>query len=100
MKKGLKRYTLADIVPRTTLADLFREQEESFVQESEAEIDMRLEDLEKFIGRKLTSDEQFAILDIVDEKSPKDDEGYIIDYLSFDYAWEIYQTRKGVDKNI
>jgi CYTH domain-containing protein len=96
MRKKQRRYTLADIVPRTTLDDLFREQEESFVQESEAEIDKRLEDLEELIGRELTGDERFAILTIVEKQSLKDDEGYIIDYLPFDYAWKIYQAKHKV----
>jgi hypothetical protein len=91
-----RRYKLADILPKYSLDDLFQEHDQAFVEEEEAEIDKRLEDLEELIGRKLTRDEQFAILTIVDEQSLKDDEGYIIEYLPFDYAWKIYQAKHSI----
>ncbi len=84
---------MADILPKYTLNDLFDEEAESYVKEEEAEIDKQLEDLEELIGRKLTRDEQFAILTIVDEHSIKDDDGYIVEFLPFDYAWKIYQAK-------
>ena len=96
MKEMRRRYKLADILPKYTLNDLFDEEAESYVKEEEAEIDKQLEDLEELIGRKLTRDEQYAILTIVDEHSIKDDDGYIIEFLPFDYAWKIYQAKHKV----
>ncbi len=96
MRKGQRKYTLADILPKFTLNDLWKEQAESYVQENVAELDRHLEDLEELIGRKLTSKEEYDILTIVDEHSIKDDDGYIVEFLPFDYAWKIYQTKHKV----
>jgi hypothetical protein len=114
MKKQKRRYTLADILPRYTLTDLFREheklladilprytleyllreQERLRVKDNVATIDESLEDLEAEIGRELTEDETSAILDIVDEYTPKNDEGnYLVGLLPFDYAWQIYRAK-------
>jgi hypothetical protein len=94
MEEQQRRYTLADILQRYTLDDLFREQEVLRVKDNVAIIDELLEDLEAEIGRKLSEDETSAVLDIVDEYTPKDNKGnYLVELLPFDYAWEIYQAK-------
>jgi hypothetical protein len=47
------------------------------------------------LGRELTENEQIAILDIVDEYTPKDKDGnYLCHLLPFDYAWKVYKLYK------
>lgn len=70
-------------------------------------IDNRLEALSDALGRELSENEQVAILDIIDDYTPKDDKGnYAGELLPFDKAWNIYemqqsqtsaQTRKSKD---
>lgn len=72
-----------------------REQEESQVEGNLEKIDENLESLSEFIGRDLTEKEESAILDIVDEFTPKDDDGnYLGEVIPFDKAWEIYQLKE------
>lgn len=71
------------------------------VKDNVAEIDERLEDLVEYLGRELTEGETSAILDIVDEYTPKDSKGnYLIELLPFDYAWRVYEAKKSIGKNI
>lgn len=57
-------------------------------------IDNNFEDLSAFVGRDLSEKEQSAILDIVDDYTPKDRDGnYAGELMSFDKAWEIYELR-------
>lgn len=57
-------------------------------------IDNHFEDLSAFVGRDLTEKEQSAILDIVDDYTPKDRDGnYASELLPFDKAWEIYELK-------
>jgi hypothetical protein len=101
MENEPKKYTLNDILTRYTLADLLRQQEALRLKENVSEIDERLEDLVEYLGRELTEDETSAILDIVDEYTPKDKDGnYLVELLPFEYAWEIYEAKKSVGKNI
>ena len=97
----LTRCTLADIIPRYTLDDLIQRQEALRINDNVSEIDDRLEDLTEYLGREMTEDETSAILDIVDEYTPKDKDGnYLVGLIPFDYAWEIYQAKKSIGKNI
>lgn len=96
----LTRCTLADIIPRYTLDDLIQRQEALRINDNVSEIDDRLEDLTEYLGRELTEDETSAILDIVDEYTPKDSDGnYLVGLIPFDYAWEVYQAKKSIGKN-
>lgn len=57
-------------------------------------IDNHFEDLSAFVGRDLTEKEQSAVLDIVDDYTPKDRNGnYSGELMSFDKAWEILELR-------
>jgi hypothetical protein len=100
MNKDEKKITLGDILPQYTLDDLFDNEDEddeeygAAVDEATADIKQRLKSLEKFIERKLTEDEEHAILGIVQERSPKDLEGYITLYFSFIQAWKIYKHQR------
>lgn len=58
-------------------------------------IDERLEVLSDYIGRDITADEESAILDIVDDFTPKNDDGsYAGALLPFDKAWDIYEMKQ------
>ena len=64
------------------------------VNENVQVIDEGFEDLSALVGRDLTEKEQSAILDIVDDYTPKDEEGnYAGAILSFEKAWEIYELK-------
>lgn len=71
-------------------------QQENAIKENVATIDENLEDLSSKIGRDLTEKEQSALLDIVDEFTPKDERGnYLGAVIPFDKAWEIYELKTG-----
>lgn len=72
-----------------------RSQESQILAENERTIDERLEDLSMGMGRDLTEKEELALLDIVDEYTPKDADGnYSGDLLPMDKAWEIHTLRQ------
>lgn len=61
---------------------------------NESVIDNNLQDLQDYVGRKLTEEEQVGILEVVDEYTPKDADGnYSGDLLPFDKAMEIYELK-------
>jgi len=71
-----------------------RSAEAERINENVDQIDSNFESLEDFVGRQLTDQEQSALLDIVDEYTPKNDEGnYSGDLLPFEKAWEIYELK-------
>ncbi len=71
----------------------YKEQEK--LSQNEELIDSRLHILSEYIGRQLTEDEQSAVLDIVDDYTPKDEDGkYAGEMIPFDKAWEIYEMRQ------
>lgn len=59
-------------------------------------IDARLDDLADALGRELTPKEEEALLDIVDEYTPKDKGGNYLggDTISFEKAYEIYELQQ------
>lgn len=72
-----------------------RAQEGQVLAENERTIDNKLEDLALTLGRDLTDKEETAVLDIVDEYTPKDENGnYAGDLIPFDKAYEIYELRQ------
>ncbi len=72
-----------------------RESESIRVEENVTKIDQDMEALSEYVGRELTEKEQTSLLDIVDEYTPKDDNGnYLGSILSFDKAWEIYELKE------
>ncbi len=96
MSKKPKKITLEQILPKYTLTDVIVD--DAVIENNEAEIDRRFENLAAYVGRKLTEEEQEAILDIVDECTPKDGKGYYRGPLvPFDYAWKIYENQKESD---
>ena len=61
---------------------------------NEQTIDNHLDDLQDYLGRRLTEEEQSGILEVVDEYTPKDEDGnYSGDLLPFDKAYEIYEMK-------
>lgn len=62
-------------------------------------LDAGFEDLSALVGRDLTDKEQSALLDIVDNYTPKDRDGnYSGQILPFEKAWEIYELKQGASK--
>lgn len=73
-----------------------RTTEGKVLSQNERIIDDRLDSLSNYLGRSVTEREEAALLDIVDEYTPKDDEGnYAGDLIGFDKAWDIYQMSQG-----
>lgn len=57
-------------------------------------IDENFEMLAGALGRELTAKEQSAVLDIVDDFTPKDEKGrYVGPLISFEKAWEMYELK-------
>ncbi len=80
--------------------ELQRIEETRKVEENVSTIDNNLETLSSFLGRELTEKEQSSVLDIVDEYTPKDDDGnYLGGLLPFDKAWEIYELKQKSQKS-
>lgn len=73
-----------------------RYEEVQRTQENISVIDNDLEALQDYVGRPITEREEEAILDIVDEFTPKDGYGnYSGALLPMDRAWEIYELKQG-----
>lgn len=69
-------------------------EEQRRLAENTSTIDTNLEQLEAFVGRELTEKEQLSVLNIVDEFTPKDDEGnYLGSPIPFEKAWEIHELK-------
>lgn len=69
------------------------------IESNVATIDDSFEDLSDYIGRELTAKEQSAILDIVDDFTPKDSYGrYAGPLIPFEKAWEMYELKQGSAK--
>lgn len=57
-------------------------------------IDENLDDLSAYVGRNLTEEEQSSVLSIVDEYTPKDEDGsYLGAMIPFEKAWEVHEMR-------
>lgn len=75
--------------------------ENARVNENLSMIDENFEDLSALVGRNLTEKEQSSVLDIVDNYTPKDDEGnYLGAIMTFDKAWEIYELKQNTGKTV
>ncbi len=69
------------------------------IESNVATIDDSFEDLSDYVGRELTAKEQSAILDIVDDFTPKDSYGrYAGPLIPFEKAWEMYELKQGSAK--
>jgi hypothetical protein len=94
MKKKPKKLTLGEILPKYTIDDVIEtEADKEAVKVAEDEIDRHLDRLQEYIGRELVEIERRAVFDIVEEKSTKDEEGYIVLFFSFIQAWKIYEQQ-------
>lgn len=72
-----------------------RSTESKILAQNEQTIDERLEDLSYSLGRDLTEAEESALLDIVDEYTPKDQDGnYAGDLIPMDKAYEIFTMKQ------
>lgn len=74
-----------------------RGEEVQRTEENIEKLDENFEDLTSLVGRDLTDKEQSAILDIVDDYTPKDRNGnYAGELLPFEKAWEIYELKNQI----
>lgn len=65
------------------------------IETNVATIDESFEVLSDYVGRDLTAKEQSAILDIVDDFTPKDDFGrYAGPLIPFEKAWEMFELKQ------
>ena len=111
MKKKSRKFAHDKMLSKMTLEDVFwvvmeerkvmKRQpvidEDQRVKNNIEIIDQRFSDLGEMIGRELTEEEESAILDIVDDYTPKNKEGnYLCSLLPFDYAWEIYEAKNNL----
>lgn len=72
-----------------------REQEVTALKQNEESLDGHLEEVSAVAGRTLTDKEQSAVLDIIDDYTPKDEDGnYVGALISPDKAWEIYELKQ------
>lgn len=93
MKKE-RKIKLIDILKKLNFSKKTPAQEKLQIKKNEAIIDMSLKKLEKYVGRKLTEEEETEILEIVDKYTPKNKVGnYLVDLLPFDYAWQIHEAK-------
>lgn len=64
-------------------------------------IDESFEMLSDYLGRDLNAKEQSAILDIVDDYTPKNADGnYAGPLMPFDKAWEVYELKQNSGKTV
>ena len=71
-----------------------QEREEQSTQENLQTLDEHLEEISSLAGHDLTENEESAVLDIIDEYTPKDRNGrYAGSLIEPDKAWEIYQLK-------
>lgn len=76
-----------------------RQEESARVEENLEVLDEGMEGLEDFVGRRITTAEESALLDIVDEYTPKDRDGnYAGDIISLEKAWNILELQKQSQK--
>lgn len=80
-------------------AEEFESKQQQQIEHNVATIDENFEMLSDYLGRDLTAKEQSAILDIVDDYTPKDSNGrYAGPLISFDKAWELYELKQNVGR--
>lgn len=93
---------LTERAERKAIEAVHQAQQEEFIQNQAnvEQLDEGFESLSEFVGRDLTAKEQSAVLDIVDEFTPKQSNGnYVKDALfPFEKAWEIYDMRNQMSK--
>ena len=89
MAEEPKKIKLEDILPKYTLEDML--EPDPYVRAELGVINKNFDELELEIGRTLTEEERHEILSIVEALSPKDEDGDIVSFASFTYAWKVYQ---------
>lgn len=73
-----------------------RESESRALSQNENLIDLRLDELSEFVGRPMNPQEEDAVLQLVDEFTPKDQYGNYIKgaLFPFEKAWRIYEMQR------
>ncbi len=76
-------------------AEELEQRQQQRVDSNVAAIDSNFDLLADYVGRDLTDKEQSAILDIVDDFTPKDEHGrYAGPLIPFEKAWEMYELKQ------
>ncbi len=89
-----KKITISDLIPDMK-KDIYKiQKEQSEIRFYGKILDDNLDKLCKSLGIKFTEDEQSKFYEIVDYYSPKYASGDVIEYLPFDFAWELYKIQK------
>jgi len=93
-KRNNKKITISDLIPDMK-RDIFEIQKEQSELRFQGKIlDENLDNLCKSMGIKFTEEEQRKFYEIVEYYSPKSRDGNIIEFLPFDFAWELYKIQK------
>lgn len=80
-------------------AEEFESKQQQALENNVATIDEHFENLTDYLGRELTAKEQAAVLDIVDDFTPKDQNGrYAGPLIPFEKAWEMYELKQNSGK--
>lgn len=76
-------------------AEEYEVRQKQQIEQNVSAIDDQFDSLSDYVGRDLTAKEQSAILDIVDDLTPKDANGnYAGPLISFEKAWEFYELKQ------
>lgn len=89
-----KKITISDLIPDMKKDIYEMQKERSEIRFYDKMLDENLDNLCKSLGIKFTEEERGRFFWIVDRYSPKDAKGDIIEYLPFDFAWELYKIQK------
>lgn len=82
-------------------AEELEQKQQQRIESNVATIDDNFENLSDYVGRELTAKEQSAILDIVDDFTPKDEYGrYAGPLIPFEKAWEMYELKNNSGKTV
>lgn len=80
-------------------AEELEHKQQQRIEGNVATIDDNFDNLSDYVGRELTAKEQSAILDIVDDFTPKDEYGrYAGPLIPFEKAWEMYELKNNSTK--
>ncbi len=93
-KPEKKKITISDFIPGMKRDIHEMQKEQSEIRFYSKVLDENLDNLCKSKSIKFTEDEQRKFYDIVGYYSPRFRDGGIIEYLPFDFAWELYKIQK------
>ena len=94
-KPKKKEITISDLIPDMK-RDIYKiQREQSELKFYDKILDENLDKFCKSLDIKFTEEEQSKFYEVVNHYSPRYADGEIIEYLPFDFAWELYKIQKG-----